>query len=159
MGCNRRSSTRALRGHLVSENRSQAWEVLTEASRRLVIDPNSDVVNAEEFEGRWAVRMVQQVRDFTTVWFQVGERTVGFEAYVLPSPPTGHQEVYRHLLARNHRMWRSHFSIDPDGDIHLVGRVALGEWSADALDVVLGAVYEAVELSFRAMVRAGFVKG
>jgi hypothetical protein len=45
---------------------SPAWKTLTEASLALVADQSSDVVNAEEFEGRWAIRMVQQVRDFTT---------------------------------------------------------------------------------------------
>ncbi len=137
-------------------NRSAAWEVLTSASRRLVSDDASDVVNAEEYEGRWAVRMAQQVRDFTTVWFEVGERTVGFEAYVLPNPPHGHQEVYRQLLSRNHGLWRAHFSIDRDGDVFLVGRVSLAEWSPEAFDAVLGVVYEAVELGFRSVVRAGF---
>ena len=137
-------------------NRSEAWDVLTAASTTLVADPTSDVVNAEEYEGRWAVRMAQQVRDFTTVWFEVGDLTVGFEAYVLPDPPRLHQEVFRQLLARNHRMWRAHFSIDKEGDVFLVGRVSLQEWNADVLDEVLGATYEAVELSFRALLRAGF---
>jgi hypothetical protein len=137
---------------------SPAWDLLTTASSRLVADETSDVVNAEEYEGRWAVRMAQGVRDFTTVWFEVGERTVGFEAYVLPNPPRGHQEIFRQLLTRNHRLWRAHFSIDLDGDLFLVGRVSLDEWSENVFDEVLGTIYEAVELSFRAMVRAGFAK-
>lgn len=137
-------------------NRVEAWDVLTAASLDLVADPTSDVVNAEEYEGRWAVRMAQQTRDFTTVWFEVGDLTVGFEAYVLPSPPRRHEEVYRQLLARNHRMWRAHFSLDKDGDVFLRGRIALTEWSPITLDAVLGTIYEAVELSFQALLRAGF---
>lgn len=135
-----------------------AWAGLVAWTGALVGDPESDVVNAEEYEGRWAVRMRQQVRDFTTVWFTVGDLTVGFEAYVLPHPPHGHESVLRQLMVRNHRMWRTHFSIDADGDIHLVGRVPLSEWSPDSLDAVLGAIYEAVELSFRSLVRTGFAK-
>jgi hypothetical protein len=138
--------------------RRAAWEVLTGACERLVADETSDVVNAEEYEGRWAVRMAQQVRDFTTVWFEVGELTVGFEAYVLPNPPAGHHEIFRQLLTRNHRLWRAHFSIDKDGDVFLMGRVSLEEWTEDVLDEVLGTIYETVELSFRAMVRTGFAK-
>jgi hypothetical protein len=137
-------------------NRGDAWDLLTATTLALVDDPSSDVVNAEEFEGRWAVRLEQEVRDFTTVWFDVGDLTVGFEAYVLPTPRFALEEVYRQLLTRNHRMWRTHFSIDRDGDLVLVGRVSLAEWSTTALDEVLGAVYEAVELSFRALVRTGF---
>ena len=139
--------------------RSQAWDLLTAASARLVADETSDVVNAEEYEGRWAVRMAQQARDFTTVWFEVGDLTVGYEAYVVPQPPGGHQEVFRQLLTRNHRLWRAHFSIDRDGDVFLVGRVSLAEWGEDVLDEVLGTIYEAVELSFRALLRAGFGRG
>lgn len=136
-----------------------AWDVLVQASGRLVADASSDVVNAEEYEGRWAVRIAQQVRDFTTVWFEVGERTVGFEAYVLPNPAGKHREVFRQLLTRNHRFWRAHFSIDKDGDLFLVGRVSLDEWDEAVLDEVLGAVYEAVELSFPALLRTGFARG
>ena len=137
-------------------NRAEAWDLLATTSLALVDDPSSDVVNAEEFEGRWAVRLRQEARDFTTVWFDVGDLTVGFEAYVLPNPPLRHQEIYRQLLTRNHRMWRAHFSIDQDGDLFLVGRVSLNEWTPDALDTVLGTIYEAVELSFRSLIRVGF---
>ena len=139
-------------------DRPTAWAGLVAWTGELVDDPESDVVNAEEYEGRWAVRMRQQVRDFTTVWFEVGDLTVGFEAYVLPNPPRGHESVYRQLMIRNYRMWRTHFSIDADGDIHLVGRVPLSEWNPDALDAVLGAIYEGVELSFRSLVETGFRK-
>ncbi|MDH3607115.1 MAG: YbjN domain-containing protein [Acidimicrobiia bacterium] len=139
-------------------NEESAWGLLTETTLRLVADDGSDVVNAEEYEGRWAVRMAQQTRDFTTVWFDVGERTVGFEAYVLPNPPGGHQEVYRQLLSRNQRMWRTHFAIDRDGDVFLVGRVPLSDFTPTTIDEVLGAVYEAVELSFRSLIEAGFGK-
>lgn len=139
-------------------DRRSAWDGLVAWTGAMVLDPDSDVVNAEEYEGRWAVRMQQQVRDFTTVWFDVGDLTVGFEAYVLPNPPRGHEAVFRQLMIRNHRMWRTHFSIDRDGDIHLVGRVPLTDWSPGALDAVLGSIYEGVELSFRSLVKTGFGK-
>ena len=48
------------------------------------------------------------------------------------------------------------FSIDKDGDLFLVGRVSLDEWSPGALDTVLGTIYEAVELSFKSLIRIGF---
>jgi hypothetical protein len=43
-------------------------------------DPESSVEYAEEVEERWAVRMRQETRDATTVWFDVGERSLTFEA-------------------------------------------------------------------------------
>ena len=51
-----------------------------------VADPDSDVVYAEKVEGRLAVRMRQQVREATTVWFWVGDRSLIAEAYVIPAP-------------------------------------------------------------------------
>ena len=139
-------------------NREQAWELLRDVSQAWVEDKASDVVFAGEHEGRMAVRMAQQARDFTTVWFDVGDITVGYEAYVLPNPPRGHLEVHRQLLRRNERLWRVHFATDRDEDVFLVGRVALPELSPEVLDGVLGAVYETVELSFRSLVKAGFAK-
>ena len=83
--------------------RAELTERLGAVFRSWVEDPGSDVVATELVDGRWAVRMAQQTRDFTTVWVEPGDRTVGFEAYVLPSPPKQLEEVYRLLLVRNHR--------------------------------------------------------
>lgn len=120
-----------------------------------VADPESSVEYAEEVEGRWAVRMRQQVRDATTVWFDVGERSIWFEAYVLPAPPEP-EEVHRQALLRNARAWRAFFAVDEEGAIVLRGRLAADRVDHDELDRVLGEVYESVELAFRPMVRAGF---
>jgi hypothetical protein len=135
-----------------------------ERTRRLVIettqawlrDPASDVVWAGEYDGRWGIRMAQQVRDFTTVWFTIGERTVGIEAYLLPAPPHGHADVYRLCLHRNWRSWPASVALDERGDIFVVGRIPVDEVSAASLDRAVGAVYETVELSFRPLLRLGF---
>ena len=134
-----------------------------ELSRRLgglfsewVADPDSDVVAAELVEGRWAVRMAQQTRDFTTVWVTPGDRTVGFEVYVLPAPPRRIDEVYRQLLFRNHRAWRVHFAIDKDGEIYLCGRVDVAQATEETLQYVFAEIYGLVDLSFRPLIRAGF---
>ena len=134
-----------------------------ELSRRLgelfgawVDDPDSDVVAAELVEGRWAVRMAQQTRDFTTVWVTPGDLTVAFEAYVLPAPPRRVDQVYRHLLFRNHRAWRVHFATDRDGEIYLFGRVDAVRATEETLQYVFGEIYELVDLSFRPLIRIGF---
>ena len=137
-------------------NRSQAWALLVDVSKQWLLDEGSDVVFAGEYEGRWAVRVGQQTRDFTTIWFEVGDLTVGYEAYVMPKPAGSQAEVFRQLLVRNHRLWRAHFSTDRFGDIFLRGRVALDELSAPVLDEVLGTVYDAIEVSFRSLVKTGF---
>ncbi len=158
MGGHCRPTPRVVHRGTIAVNRDQAWELLGAVSQAWAEDETSDVVFAGEYEGRWAVRMAQQARDFTTIWFDVGDLTIGYEAYVSPNPPRGHLEVYRQLLRRNERLWRVHFAIDKDEDVFLVGRVALTEVTAPVLDEVVGAIYEAVELSFRSLIEAGFSK-
>ncbi len=119
-------------------------------------DPEADVVAAELVEDRWAVRLAQQTRDFTTVWVTPGDLTVSFEAYVLPAPPRRMEEVYRQLLIRNNRSWRVHFALDADGGVYLCGRVESHLVTEETLQYVFGEIYEMVEISFRPLLRTGF---
>lgn len=130
-------------------------EVLEERIRLWLVDPDSDVVYAEEVERRWAVRMSQQTREATTVWFDIGEKSLWFEAYLMPAPVEP-AEVHRQALARNATSWRAFFALDAEGAIVIRGRLAAARVDLDELDRVLGEIYEAVEVSFRPMVRAGF---
>ncbi len=123
-----------------------------------VTDPESDVEYSEEVEGRWAVRMRQSVRSATTVWWTVGDRSVIAEAYVLPAPPANQADVYRLCLLRNHRLWRCHFALDREGAVVLTGRLAASEVSPESLDLLLGEIYEAVDLSFRPLAMMAFEK-
>lgn len=135
---------------------SPADDILATTIAGWVADSDSDVEYSELVEGRWAVRMAQQTRDFTTVWFTARERTVRYEAYVLPGPPENLAEVYRQLLFRNQQAWRVHFSIDHDGGILLAGRIAVEHVTPRELDYVLAEIYQAIEVSFRPLLRAGF---
>lgn len=121
-------------------------------------DEATDVVWAGYHEGRRGVRMRQTVRDFTTVWFDIGERTMTVEAYVLPSPPRNHEEVYRQCLVRNAGTRRMAFALDRDGDVVLRARVPIEEVDEADLEMILGEVYELVEVSFRPMARAAFAR-
>ena len=130
-------------------------DVLEARIRLWVDDPESSVEYAEEVEGRWAVRMRQETRDATTVWFDTGERSLSFEAYVIPAP-THPAEVHRQALVRNARAWRSFFAVDGEGAIVLRGRLPAERVTLDELDRVLGEVFDTIEVAFRPMVRAGF---
>lgn len=130
-------------------------EVLEERIRLWVDDPESQVEYAEELEGRWAVRMRQEVRDATTVWFEVGERSLSYEAYFMPAPVEP-AEVHRQALVRNMRAWRCFFAVDAEQAVVLRGRLPLAQVTLEELDLVLGEVYETVEVAFRPMIRAGF---
>ncbi len=139
-------------------DRAEARQLVAAVTAAWAADPDTDVVWAGEYEGRLGVRVAQRARDFTTVWFDVGERTVGVEAYVLSAPPGDAGEVHRQCLRRNERTWRVRFALDRHGDVFLLGRIPLPALSADELDAVLGEVYEAVEVAFRGLVRAGFAR-
>ncbi len=130
-------------------------DVLEERIRLWLDDEEGSVEYAEEVEGRWAVRMRQETRDATTVWFDVGERSLSFEAYVLPEP-TSPDGVHRQALVRNRRAWRCFFSLDSENAVVLRGRLAAEEVTIEELDRVLGEIYETIEIAFRPMVRAGF---
>ncbi len=136
--------------------REDALALLAAVTARWVADPESDVVHAEVVEDRWAVRIRQRVRDYTTVWFDVGTRSVRWEAYVLPAPARQREEVYRQCLVRNAATWRVHFAVDAHGEIVLRGRLALAALSERELEHVLAEIYDLVEVSFPALLRTAF---
>ena len=127
----------------ILERRIEAW----------LSDPESSVEYAEEVEGRWAVRMRQETRDATTVWFTVGERSLAYEAYLLPASE-GTTALFGQALTRNMRAWRVFFALDPEGGLVLRGRLAEASVTHLELDLALGEIYDTVEVSFRPMLRA-----
>lgn len=121
-----------------------------------VDDRESAVVYAEELDQRWAVRMTQETRDFTTVWFTPDERTLAYEAYLLPAPSHHTQEVYRQCLFRNQSQWRVHFSVRSDGGIYLDGKMRNELVTEEELSFVLAEIYQSIEVSFRALLGVGY---
>lgn len=130
-------------------------EILDERIRLWIEDPDSAVEYSEELEGRIAVRMTQRARDATTVWFEVLERSLTFEAYFMPDPPN-RGEVHRQALNRNLGSWRAFFAVDKEGALVIRGRLAKDHVTLEELDLVLGEIYQYVEVAFRPMIRAGF---
>ncbi len=105
---------------------------------------------------RWYVRFGCEGRDAATIYFDLHQRTLRYEIYFMPDPPSHHEELYRFLLQRNHNSYAAHFSIGPDGDVYLVGRVLLEHLDATALDRIIGVLYELVERWFQPAIRIGF---
>lgn len=119
----------------------------------LLADPEADVVHVEEVEGRVAVRMRQVVRDATTVWCAPGERTVTFEAYLLPAPPARAEEVYRAALVRSASGWRVHYALDGEGALVLRARVDAERVDAELVSYVLAEIWDQVEVAFGSLAR------
>jgi hypothetical protein len=128
-------------------------EVLERRIADWIADPDSSVEYAEEVEGRWAVRMRQETRDATTVWFDIGERSLRYEAYVVPAAGAS-RELLTQALHRNMKGWRCHFALDDEEGLVLRGRLAEPQVTSSELDRALGEVYDTIEVSFRPLVRS-----
>jgi hypothetical protein len=105
---------------------------------------------------RWYVRFGCEGRDATTIYFDLHQRTLRYEVYFLPDPPRNQLDLYRFLLQRNHGLYGARFSIGPDGDLYLTGRVALEHLDRAELDRIIGVLYEIVETWFQPSVRLAF---
>ncbi len=126
------------------------------AIEKWLADEDSDVTYAELVEGTWAVRMHQTVRDATTVWWTVGDYSIAAEAYVLPAPENDPAAVYRLALVRNSSAWRAHFALDGEGALVIRGLIPRHSATFSDLDLLLGEIYQMIELTFRPLVRLGF---
>ncbi len=105
---------------------------------------------------RWYVRMVGDEKDFTTVWFTLGQRTLRYETYVMPAPEEHVAEVMELLLRRNDELVGAHFSVGAENAIYLRGDMPDVAVTADELDRVLGTLFTTVEAMFKPLLRLGF---
>lgn len=137
-------------------SKADTARILEEVVAGWLADPDNDVVYAEHVDGYLVVRLRQVVRDFTSVWFLVGDRSVDVEAYVLPAPDREDSPVFRQCLVRNQRAWRVHFMVGRDGGLVLHGRVANDAVTSAELSYLLAEIYETIEVSFRPLIRAGW---
>lgn len=131
-------------------------ELLWAAIRTWIDDPESSVEYAEQVEGSVAMRMRQEARDASTVWWTPRQRSLVAELLVFPAPERNAEACYRLVLDRNRSTFRCWYSLDSDGGIVLRSRLANEEITPEVLDSVLGEMYEQVEVTFRPLVRLGF---
>ncbi len=114
------------------------------------------VEDVESPKDRWFVRVNGEAKDVYSVWFDLGQRTLAYETYVMPAPEENHGAFYEQLLVRNDSFRDLAFTIGEEHAIFLKGRIDLMEVSHAALDRILGSVYAAVELCFRPALKIGF---
>jgi len=152
-----RPTARTVRGDHGPVTRDEAFALVEQVTAVAAADPDSDVVWAGIYEGRPGLRMRQMCREATTIWFTVGDHTIGFEAYLLPAPLHDAEEVYRHCLVRSYRSWPANIAIGPDGDLFAIGRIPLGALDAQRIDEAVAAVYQIVEMSFPALLQLGYL--
>jgi hypothetical protein len=114
------------------------------------------VDRGEPDEHSWYVRMHGEEKEFTTVWFTLGQRTLQFETYVMPAPEENAEQLYEHVLRRNESLVGVHFSIGIEDAIFLRGELPLRMVDEDELDRVVGTLYATVERIFPTIIRIGF---
>jgi len=136
--------------------RSHLSERIAAVVEGWVGDPQFPAESCEWVEERLAVRIVQASRDSTTVWINIGDRTVSFEAYFLPAPRQNIADVHRQLLVRNDRTRFVHFSTDQDGEIYLRSRLAVDWIDPDTLQSVFAEITELIDVAFRPLLGLGF---
>lgn len=105
---------------------------------------------------RWYVRMRGEEKEFTTVWLTLGQRTLAYEAYVMPAPAENAAQVYEMALRRNERLVGVHFAIGVEDALFLRGELPLTALVEAELDRVIGSIYAYVEQCFPALIRLGF---
>lgn len=122
---------------------------LSEMIEAVVADEETDV-------DRWFVRVRGEAKDVYSVWFEVGQRTLAYETFVMPAPEENHAAFYEQLLVRNDRFRDLAFTIGEERAIFLKGRIELAHVSGESLDRALGSIHAAVEQSFRPALQIGF---
>jgi hypothetical protein len=105
---------------------------------------------------RWYVRLQGESKDHTTVWLTLGQRTLQYEAYVLPAPEENAAEVHEMVLRHNDRMVGAHFAIGVEDAIFLRGELPLVALDGEELDRIIGSIYAYVERFFPALIRLAF---
>lgn len=107
---------------------------------------------------RWYVRFGCDGRDAATIYFDLHQRTLRHELYFLPAPEDQARkaELAIWVLQRNHDLYGTRFSMGPEGDIYLTGRLALEHLTVGELDRIIGVLCEVVERWFGAAVKIAY---
>ncbi len=139
------------------ERLSELTEVISEwldnqlSSKTLV-----QSVEHNKNESRWYVRISGEDKDNSMVLFTLGQRTLHFETYFMPSPEENRQDVFQYLLRKNSKLYGVSFGVGGEEAVYLSGQINSEVISSDTLDWVLGTIYKAVEECFKPALRLGF---
>ncbi|HEY1117600.1 MAG TPA: YbjN domain-containing protein [Acidimicrobiales bacterium] len=105
---------------------------------------------------RWFVRVNGEEKDVFSIWFELRQRTLHYETYVMPAPEEDHARFYEHLLRRNTRLMGAAFCIGDEDAVFLAGSIPNHAIDHDELDRILGSLYAWTEQFFRPALRIGF---
>ena len=109
-----------------------------------------------EPEPRWYVRLRGEEKEHITIWLTLGQRTLRYEAYVLPAPQENTAEVYEMALRRNDKLVGAHFAIGVEDALFLRGEVPLAWLTEPELDRIIGSLYTYTEQAVPGLIRLAF---
>lgn len=107
-------------------------------------------------EPRWYVRLASEEKGHVTIWLTLGQRTLRYEVYVLPSPPENAALVYETALRRNDRQVGAQFCIGDEDALYLKGEMPLSMLTEAELDRVVGSLFSYTESAFPVLARLAF---
>jgi hypothetical protein len=120
-------------------------------------NPTIEAIDRGEGDGlRWYVRMRGEEKEFITIWLTLGQRTLRYEAYVMPAPEENLESLYENMLRRNQRLIGHHFAIGVEDAVFLRGDLPVTALTQAELDRVLGSMYATTEQCFQGFLRIGF---
>jgi hypothetical protein len=114
------------------------------------------VDHGDNDDHRWYVRLRGDEKEHITVWLWLGQRTLRYEAYVMPAPQENIAQVYEMALRRNEKLVGVHFAVGVEDALFLRGELPLAAVCADEVDRVVGSIYAYTEQCFPALIRLGF---
>jgi hypothetical protein len=109
-----------------------------------------------EGEGSYLVALRGEHKLATMAWLTAGTHSLHVEAFFCRQPDENHAEFYRFLLQRGSRMYGVHFTLDPAGDVYLVGRLPLAAISPAEIDRLMGCVLSYCDENFDRALMLGF---
>lgn len=140
----------SLSGEIDPAVRATAIAVIEEHLHALGTEPWVQQVESDRVRSRWYFRFGCDGRDAATIAFDLHERTLQYELYFLPAFEGDQSGLHRWLLQKNEQLAIVHFSMSADGDVYLRGRWPLEHLDPQAMETIVGALYQTTEGLFGA---------
>ncbi|WP_433180266.1 YbjN domain-containing protein [Actinoallomurus sp. CA-150999] len=108
--------------------------------------------------GAYLVKLPGKHKLATMTWLIAGDHSLHVEAFFCRQPDENHEEFYRWLLRKNGGMYGVGFTLDPVGDVYLVGRLPLSAVTPEEVDRILGCVLTYSDDNFDRALELGFAE-
>ena len=108
--------------------------------------------------GAYLVKLPGKHKLATMTWLIAGDHSLHVEAFFCRQPDENHEEFYRWLLRKTGGMYGVGFTLDPVGDVYLVGRLPLSAVTPEEVDRILGCVLTYSDDNFDRALELGFAE-